>query len=146
MAILKWSSPLDDMDLIRKEIDHIFTTANQGSNLGFSPAVEISETEDAYSVRMILPGLPVENLGEHVHIDATQKTVTVSGEMQPRELPPGEKPLVSQFRYGKFFKQLSFPDGIQHESIEASYSNGILELRLPKAMAAQKRNIQIQVK
>jgi HSP20 family protein len=146
MAILKWSSPLDDMDLLRKEIDQVFTTASQNTGLGFSPPVEISEAENAYVVRMMLPGLPVENLSEHVHIDATQKTVSISGELQPRELPAGEKPLVSQFRYGKFFKQLSFPDGIQHETIEASYSNGILEIRLPKAVAAQKRNIQIQIK
>jgi HSP20 family protein len=146
MSILKWTSPLDDMDVLRKEIDQVFATAAQGPAAGFNPPIEITEAEDAYCVRMLLPGLPMENLSEHVHIDATQKTVTISGELQPRELQPGEKTLVSQFRTGKFFKQLSFPDGIQHEAIAASYGNGMLEIRLPKAVAAQKRSIEIQVK
>jgi HSP20 family protein len=146
MSMLKWTSPLDDFDLLRKEIDQVFTAGQSPHAAGFSPSLEITEAEDAYWVRMVLPGLPTETLSEHVHIDATQKTVTISGEMQPRELPPGEKMLVSQFRYGKFYKQLSFPDGIQHEGIEASYRNGLLELRLPKAVAAQKRSVEIQVK
>lgn len=144
MSMLKWSSPFDEIDMLRKEIDNVFTATHTGT--GFSPAVEVVETENAYRVRLPLPGLPTESLSEHVHIDATQKTVSISGEMHPPELQANEKALITQIRYGKFFKQLSFPDGIDPETIEASYSAGMLEIRLPKASAAQKRSVQIQVK
>jgi HSP20 family protein len=146
MSMLKWASPFEEMELLRKEIDQAFNSASQSAATGFSPPVEVVEAENHYQLDIYLPGLPTENLSEYVNIEATQKTITVSGEVKPRELPAGEKTLISQFRYGKFYKQLSFPDGIHHENIEASYSNGILTLRLPKALSSQKKTIQIQVK
>lgn len=146
MSMLKWASPLDEIDMLRKEIDNAFAATTATNGTGFNPAVEVVEAENAYRLRIPLPGLPTENLSEHIHIDATQKTLTLSGEMTPPELQPGEKALMTQIRYGKFYKQLSFPDGIDPETIEASYSAGMLEIRLPKASASQKRSVQIQVK
>lgn len=148
MSMMKWS-PFDEMEMLKKQIDHVFAPlAPSGSDngYGFNPAVDVLEAENTYKVRMVLPGLPSENIGEHVNIEATSKTLTVSGELRPRELSGSEKILISQCRYGKFFKQLSFPDGIDHENIQAEYVNGILEISLPKAAAAQKRSIQINVK
>lgn len=144
MSVMKWVTPLEELDFFRKEMEGLLsnnTSANTGT---FSPPVEVIETENNYQVRLLLPGLPAEQISEHVRLEATQKTLTLSGEINPRELQGSEKLLVNQFRYGKFFKQLSFPDGINHDHIEAAYKNGILEVSLPKTIAVQKRSIQIQ--
>lgn len=155
MSMMKWS-PFEEVEQLRKQIDNIFTPLSAlgnetghayGNNAyGMNPPVDVVEAENAYKVRFLLPGLPTENLSEHVNIEATAKTLTVSGELRPAQLSQGEKLLVTQLRYGKFFKQLGFPDGIDDERIEASYGNGILEVVLPKAQTARKKNVQIQVK
>lgn len=145
MSILKWTTPFDEMSLLRRELEGLLNTSSYSPNsTDFSPPVEVTETEAGYRVRLLLPGLSAEQISEHVHLDATPKTLAVSGEVRPRELQPNEKVLVNQFRYGQFFKQLSFPDGVDHERIEAAYKNGVLEISLPKALAIQKRSIQIQ--
>jgi HSP20 family protein len=147
MSMMRWA-PFEEMELLKKQIDHLFTTASgtESESMGFSPPVEVLEGEDHYRVRFMLPGLPAENIGEHVNIEATRKTLTVSGESRREEGQSSEKLLITQFRTGRFYKQLSFPDGIDHESIEASYSQGLLELVLPKAAAQEKRNVRITVK
>ncbi len=145
MSLMKWATPFEELDLFRKEMDALLSNSQAAPGTDFNPPVEVIETDSHYQVHLILPGLPTENLSEHVHLDATPKTLTLSGELRQRELGPNEKRLINQFRSGKFFKQLSFPDGIDHENIQASYRNGILEVTLPKAVAAQKRSIQIQI-
>lgn len=142
----RWT-PFEEMEVLQKQLDQLFSPASStGPSTGFNPPVEVLEGENAFKVRLMLPGLPAENIGEHVNIEATQKTLTVSGELHAYEPGQGEKLLINQFRTGKFYKQLSFPDGIDHEQINAEYRNGILELILPKAASQQKRSIQINVK
>ena len=147
MSMLKWSNPLDElseMGLLRRELDQVFNPPS--GHAGLNPPIEVVEAEDRYRVTISLPGLPTANLGEHIQLDATPKTLTISGETRAPELQPGEKSLFSQVRYGKFHKQLSFPDGIDAEHIEAAYAAGLLEITLPKALSTQKRTIQIQMK
>lgn len=145
MSMMKWATPFEEIDLLRKEMDHLLgSTTSQASN-NLNPPVEVVENENRYRVRMSLPGLLAERISEHVHIDATAKTVTISGEIPPHDYGQSEKVLVNQFRFGKFLKQLSFPDGIDHENIEAHYRNGLLEITLQKAMNAQKRSVEIQI-
>lgn len=145
MSLMKWATPFEEMDLLRKEMEGLLGNTQTNAASDFNPPVEVVESESNYQVRFILPGLPAESISEHVNMEATQKTLTVTGEIRPREMQPTEKLLINQFRTGKFFKQLSFPDGIDHENIGAHYRNGILEITLPKAMAAQKRHIEIKV-
>lgn len=147
MSMLKWSTPLDElseMNLLRRELDHLFTPVSGQTAL--NPPIDVAESEGYYRVRMSLPGLPTQNVGEHVQLEATPKTLNISGEVHAPEPQPGEKTLFSQVRHGKFSKQLSFPDGIDAETIEASYEAGILQITLPKSSVARKRNIEIQVK
>jgi len=145
--MLKWSTPLDElseMSLLRRELDHLFTPASGQSAL--NPPIDVVESEGYYRIRMSLPGLPTQNLGEHVQLEVTPKTLSISGEVHGPEPQPGEKILFSQVRHGKFSKQLSFPDGIDAEAIEASYEAGVLQITLPKSSVSRKRNIEIQVK
>jgi HSP20 family protein len=134
MSMLCWT-PLEEMDVLKREMESLFApvSAANGESRAytFNPPAEVIEAE---------------NIGEHVHLEATQKALTISGELNTPVREVNEKVLTSQFRYGRFFKQLGFPDGIDHENIEANYQSGILEIRLPKMATAQKRSIQIQVK
>lgn len=145
MSVLKWSAPFEETDSLRRELAQWFASAATSAAGHVVPPVEVIETEGAYRFNMLLPGMPAEALGEYVHIDATAKTLVITGEFPERKLEPGEKSVLSQFPAGPFSKQISFPDGIEHEQIEARYRNGILEVTLPKAITTRKRSVQIQL-
>ncbi|RZA11360.1 MAG: Hsp20/alpha crystallin family protein, partial [Proteobacteria bacterium] len=45
--------------------------------------------------------------------------------------------------FGEYRRSISLPEGIKAEEIEASYDNGVLSLRLPKAQIQGVKKIQI---
>lgn len=49
-------------------------------------------------------------------------------------------------RYGKFYRSMTVPAGIESEQIEASYKNGILEVHLPKGEEARTKRIAVTAK
>jgi HSP20 family protein len=144
MTMLKWATPFDEIDLLRQDFDALFQKPKSCENADFNVPVQVVELENGYRVAFSLPGLPSESVGEHVQIEATAKTLTLSGALSDGDLQPTEKRLINQFRTGKFYKQLSFPDGINPDTIEARYQQGILTIQLEKAHVAQKRTIAIQ--
>ncbi|WP_246146432.1 Hsp20/alpha crystallin family protein [Rubripirellula lacrimiformis] len=48
--------------------------------------------------------------------------------------------------YGKFYRAMSVPTGIEADKIEASYKNGVLEVHLPKGEEAKSKRITVQAK
>ena len=48
--------------------------------------------------------------------------------------------------YGKFYRAMSVPAGIEADKIEASYKNGILEVHLPKGEEAKSKRIAVKAK
>jgi HSP20 family protein len=48
--------------------------------------------------------------------------------------------------YGKFYRSLNVPAGIEAEKIQASYKNGVLEVRLPKGPEARAKRIPVTAK
>lgn len=49
-------------------------------------------------------------------------------------------------RYGKFYRSLTVPRGIEADKINASYKNGVLEVHLPKGEEAKTKRIAVKAK
>ena len=47
----------------------------------------------------------------------------------------------SSYRYGKLQRSVPLPEGAQTEKIDASYRNGILELKIPKGKETHAKRI-----
>jgi len=143
MAMIRWS-PLEEMSLLRNQIDRIFEPA---SSLGEKPAlkhllpVEVTEQPDAYRVRLLVPGIDPAQ----IKVDATAKELVISAKCQPRELGQDETVHINEFHYGEFTRHLSFPQSINVERIEAEYNVGILTIRVPKMESAKSRTVEIKI-
>ncbi len=111
--------------------DDIMTPANQqnGVELAFTPAAEFDETEDAYHLKLEVPGLEPNEL----NIEATSEAVSISGERRSETKTEERGAVRSEFRYGKFHRVMPLPGRIDHQNVSADYKNGVLELKLPKA-------------
>lgn len=103
--------------------------------------VDVSEDDKAYTVHAEIPGVKKEDI--HVTIDGDQ--VAISAEVKnEKEAKEGEKILRSERYYGKVSRVFTLGQDVDDAAAEAKYSNGVLELRLPKRTSAKSRRLNIQ--
>ena len=108
---------------------------------GFSPAVKIWETDDAFHAEAEIPGVTLEDL----EVEVTGNQFTFRGERKA----PDAAGMVRQRherRYGTFERMLRFGAEIDAAKVEASVVNGVLTVRLPKNANAVPRKITVKVK
>ena len=103
--------------------------------------VDVSETEQAYTLRAEVPGVRKEDInitidGDHVAISAE-----VKNEKDARD---GERVLRTERYYGKVHRAFQLAQPVDENSAGAKYQDGILELTLPKKAAVSAKRISIQ--
>lgn len=100
-----------------------------------SPAqikVDVSETEDAYTVHAEIPGVPKEAI--QVAIDGN--IVTLHAEIKQMDATgPQAKVLRSERYFGAVSRSFQLPADLDAEQARAKYDNGVLTLNLPKKSA-----------
>jgi HSP20 family protein len=110
-------------------MDELMRTAGNGGNrvTGFTPLVDVHETEEEYLVKVDLPGV-----NENVLAISGSRVAEETGQAQLVERP-----------YGSFVRTLTLPQGVDSDSIEAGYQDGVLELRIPKPAEQMPKKITI---
>jgi HSP20 family protein len=101
--------------------------------------MDVWQGEDGFYVALDLPGVDPSS----VEITTEQSTLTIRGERSP-EYGEGHNVLVAERPQGSFARQLQITEAVDLDDVEASYSDGVLRLRIPMAKAAQPRRIQVQ--
>ncbi|HEX7218606.1 MAG TPA: Hsp20/alpha crystallin family protein [Burkholderiales bacterium] len=103
--------------------------------------VDVAEQNGAYTVTAELPGVKKEDI--QVTIDGSQ--VTLAAEVKrEREASQDERVLHTERVYGKVSRSFTLPQEVDEASAEAKFRDGVLELKLPKKAAAQRKQISIQ--
>lgn len=105
------------------------------------PAVDVLEGKDAYLIRAELPGMKKED----IHVELKDGSLVLSGERKADALADGVKYRHVERMAAKFWRSFSLPETIKQDSIEATYKDGVLEVRIPKAEEAKPRQIEISV-
>jgi HSP20 family protein len=117
-------------------LDEFFRSTGMGPVTGFTPPLDVRETEDAYLVMVDLPGVKSQD----VTIEVEDQVLTISGSRAPVET--GELQRVER-PYGSFVRSLTLPKGVDSDAIMADYRDGVLELRIPKPAEARPKKIEI---
>ena len=103
--------------------------------------VDVAEQNGAYTVTAELPGVKKEDI--QVTIDGSQ--VTLAAEVKrEKEASQDERVLHTERVYGKVSRSFTLPQEVDEASAEAKFRDGVLELKLPKKAAAQRKQISIQ--
>ena len=103
--------------------------------------VDVSENENAYTLRAEIPGVKKEDIS--VTIDGD--TVAISAEVKnEKEVKNGDRVLRAERYYGKVYRAFTLGQAVEEAATAAKYANGVLELTLPKQAAAQAKRITIQ--
>ena len=103
------------------------------------PEMDLVEAEDHYLLKADLPGMKQED----VSIEFNDGTLTISGERKA-EYERKEKGFFRLERsFGKFSRSLTLPDGVDPERIDASFHDGVLDVRIPKPEERKPRKIEV---
>ena len=113
----------------------------ESSDRSWSPAVDVRETDNDFTVSAELPGLTQDG----VSITIENGILCLSGEKkEEREEGKADSGgLVVERRYGRFQRSFSLPRGVDADKVSAKFSDGILTVTLPKAATAKPRQIKI---
>lgn len=118
-------------------MDELLRSTGNGNRVtGFSPPVDVHETEEEYLVKVDVPGVKSED----VNVEVNDNVLSISGSRVPDET--GAAQLVER-PYGTFARTLTLPQGVDSDSIEAGYHDGVLELRIPKPAEQKPKKITI---
>jgi len=144
--LIRRGHPFTDLMDIRNEMDRLlsdtFRAFDGGEKYGWRPAIDIEEGENEFIVTAELPGINKED----VNISITDNQLTVSGEIgETRDVQEKNYHVKERVR-GKFSRSVALPTTIDSNNTEASYEDGILKIRLPKAEEAKPKQIEIKGK
>lgn len=102
--------------------------------------MDVKENDKAYTVHAEIPGVKKEDID--VSIEGNQ--VTISAEMKKeKEEKEGEKLLRSERYYGKISRSFTLGSDVEEGQSEAKYTDGVLELTLPKKAATAAKKLAI---
>jgi len=128
--------PLDDLfrGFFVKPMDY------PGENQAPSIKMDVREQKDAYLVHAEIPGVKKEDV--HVVVEGNQ--VSISAEVkQEKEIKEGERVLRSERSFGQVSRAFQLGHDIDDSKAVAKFNDGVLELTLPKKLAASNRRLTI---
>lgn len=103
--------------------------------------IDVKEQEKAFVVHAEMPGIKKEDI--HVHIDGP--VVSISAERkQEKEAKDGERVLRTERYFGKVSRSFQLGQDIDDTQATAKFTDGVLELTLPKKAATQAKRLTIE--
>lgn len=126
---------------LNRAMDEVLGQSDE-SYTHWTPAVDAWETEQAFVVQLDLPGLTPDQ----VDVNFNRNTLTIRGTRGATIPQPDNGDLRVFFAErapGSFSRSLRFPQYVESSKIEASFTNGVLTVTVPKAEAAKPRKIEI---
>ena len=130
---------------LHREIDRLFNEFAQGigpngGQANIIPNIEISETDKTIEVSAEMPGL---ERGD-VEVSIEDDTLTIRGEKKIEESQKDKNVQLSERSYGVFLRVLQLPPGIDPSSVQATMSNGILKIVVPKPAKPEPKKIEVK--
>lgn len=102
--------------------------------------MDVKEDDKNYTVHAEIPGVKKEDI--HVTLDGSQ--VSISAEVKTlKEEKKDDKVLRSERYYGKVSRSFSLGQDVDEATAQAKYTDGILELTLPKRVGGKSRKLNI---
>lgn len=103
------------------------------------PPVDVIDRDTEILLRAQLPGLRKDQL----EVSVTETTVTIKGSARTEEKEEKEHYYRSEISSGSFARTVSLPGRIATDQVKARYTDGVLELTLPKQEKTTRRSVDI---
>jgi HSP20 family protein len=145
MALVRWE-PFRELAALQNEMGRwmsqvagVGSLPGNGQSSTWMPAVDVWETDKEIVLSFDLPGIPEDKIA----VELEDNVLTVSGERERIQEHSNDRFYRFERRYGSFSRSVTLPTGVNEDSIQADYSDGVLEVRVPKPEEQKPRRIQI---
>lgn len=143
MSIMRYD-PFGDLATLRESMDLLFDecfgrTRRRDALTVWSPAVEMYEEGDSVVVRAELPAVDPK----HVDVTVTHDAVTSKGQMREETERKDRNDYLRELRAGGVSRTL--PLEVQGDAAKATYTNGVLEVRIPKSERVKPKSVKVEV-
>jgi HSP20 family protein len=155
MSLVRWNPARDlaawpsDLFGMQREMNRMFNNLFHSSDEGedyalasWTPAVDIAEHDEEYTVKVELPGVSKDD----VKITVESNMLTVRGEKKQEKETKKENYHRVERSYGSFQRSFTLPTAIMNDKIDAAFKDGILTVHVPKAEEAKPKQIEVKVK
>lgn len=107
----------------------------------FTPACNIEEKKDRYSIEAEIPGVDPDD----IDIEIDGNVLTIKGERKQEVETKDEDTQLHKIEhsYGSYYRSFTLPDNINTDEISADNKNGILFIDIPKHKDSKTRRIKI---
>lgn len=146
----RWS-PVAPAFQFRRDIDDLFGRffsqmagdgeTPQAERPSWTPAIEGSEEDGHWTIKVALSGVDPKD----VEVALTQNQLTIKGQRTQASESKRDSYFARELTYGSFERSFTLPEGVDPAKVSARYTNGMLEVRVPKPVAEAPRKVAIEV-
>lgn len=141
MRALTRTPPLPTLRLeLDRLFEDIFPAAAAETRADLMPPFDFTETDEAYIVRMDLPGVNQQD----IHISLEDRRLSVSGERRHEVEEKHENYHRVERSFGSFFRAITLPGEVKADQVDATLDAGVLRVRIPKSEASKPRRIEVR--
>ena len=129
---------------LEQQLERMFNPASTSAPTAtamWMPAVDIHETEDAYTLVADLPGMKKEDLT----VSIVEDRVTIKGSRKREETHEEKGYRRYERAEGSFERSFRINGGVDAAKVEATFENGVLTVRLPKPEETKPRQVEVKV-
>ena len=140
----RWD-PFDELSALRNRMDRLWTrmaTEDEPAMANWAPTADVVETKNEILIRAELPGIDEKKID--VEIEGGMLTIKGEREAEKESEEKGYRRI--ERSYGSFLRSFTLPPNVNPEKINANFTNGLLEVHLPKKEEAKPRAVKVDVK
>ena len=141
MSIVRWD-PWGDLAALSRDINRTLGTPAGGSGNSWLPPADIFRTDEAFVIRMDVPGMRDGDL--QVTVEDGQLTVTL--ERHADEKVESDQWIRRERGVGVFERSFSLPENVDTDNVHAEKRDGVLHLKLMKRGKPEPKRIEIKAK
>jgi len=146
--LTRWN-PINEFEDLMNRYNRMFGLTRTGEREGkdlfsrsdWAPAVDIKETDGAFTVEAELPGMSKDDVKVTVH----DGVLTIKGERKQEEETEDKKVHRIERFYGSFMRRFTLPDNVDENSVKASFKDGLLTLTIQKSEPKEPKAIEVNV-
>jgi HSP20 family protein len=145
MTNLARFSPSSEMRGLQREIDRLFDqffptrSAGEADSTVWAPRTDLIESEDAYIIHLDVPGMAKDELD----VNYQDGMLTIAGERKKEQRNENDNVVRIERALGRFYRSFGLPRAVNAAGISASYTDGVLTVRVPKAEESKPRRIKV---
>ena len=108
------------------------------------PSVNVKESDNAFEIEFAAPGMKKENF--KINLEGNQLEISAEDKSDVQDTSSDGRYTRREFNYSSFRRSFTIPESVDQENIEASYTDGILKVVVPKKEVTVHKAKAIEVK